>query len=331
MIPAILSLLIKKKYRHIEVAPIIKMKLFVIASLTTAAAAAGTTQIACSTPHLQVDVYRAKPFPIKYNASISLQSSPQAFTLHNSAREAVLVDAPSLDPDAEDVVKWIEETMPGKTLKYIYVTHGHVDHFGAFPIILRRYPGARLIATAGVIEHMKTQVSPDSWNSWLSILPNLTKPSLDGIVALPTNGRFFLDETEEFRAVSVGEGDTADSTVLHAPSIDLVVTGDVIYGRCYQYLAENLTPELRAQWLVSIERVRALKPKIVIPSHAQDNEGFGITHLEETEKYIKSFNKWIEKAKDWEDLENLARYEYPDRIGEYILRASAQAFFDISG
>lgn len=142
-----------------------------------AAVGPAITQTAYSSPHLQVDVYHAKPFHIQYNNSISLLSSPTAFTLLHNAHEAVLVDAPARDFDAEQVAKWITSIIPDKSLKYIYITHGHVDHFGAFPIIQKRHPNAKVVATSGVIKHMEQQLLPETWNFWLSVIPNLTKPS----------------------------------------------------------------------------------------------------------------------------------------------------------
>jgi glyoxylase-like metal-dependent hydrolase (beta-lactamase superfamily II) len=297
--------------------------------VTAVTAAAATTRTACATPDLQVDVYHAQPYAVHYQNSTSLLFSPTAFTLIHGAHEAVLVDGPALDSIAEDIAHWIKRTVQGKKLKYIYVTHGHLDHFGAFPVIQKYFPEAKVVATSGVIKQMNAQLAPEMWkNFWLALLPDLTKPSLDGVVTLPSDGKFYFQDRHEFQSISVGEGDTADSTVLYSPSIDLVVGGDVVYGHCYQYLAENPTAELRAQWLASLETVKALKPKFVVPSHTQESEGYGINHLEETEKYIRSYNGWLEKAKSWEELESFARQQYPDRIGEFILRYSAQSFFN---
>src|SRR5271155_1407635 len=44
------------------------------------------------------------------------------------------------------------------------------------------------------------------------------------------SGDEFELEGQVLRAVSVGQGDTAHSTVLHVPSVDLVVGGDVVYN-----------------------------------------------------------------------------------------------------
>lgn len=222
--------------------------------MASAAVGPAITQTAYSSTPLQVDVYNAKPFSIQYNNSISLLSSPTAFTLLHNAHEGVLVDAPARDFDAEHIAEWITSIIPDKSLKYIYITHGHVDHFGAFPIIQKRHPNAKVVATSGVIKHMKQQLLPETWNFWLSVIPNLTKPSLDGIVSLDSDGHLSLGSPQELRAVSIGEADTADSTVLWVPSVDLAVAGDVTYGLCHQYLAENPTPELRAQWRASIGR-----------------------------------------------------------------------------
>jgi len=49
-------------------------------------------------------------------------------------------------------------------------------------------------------------------------------------------------EGDILRSVSVDQTDTSNTTVLHVPSLDLVVTGDEVYGECFQYLQEDNTP-----------------------------------------------------------------------------------------
>lgn len=283
---------------------------------------------ACQNNHLQVDVYHAPPVPITYQ-NTKIDYSPEAFTLIHSAHEAVLVDAPTLNKTAQDIASWITQTLgPGKHLKYIYITHGHFDHFGSFPVYLEKFPGVQVVATAGVRKHMETQFEPSLWDQfWTALFGSLTKPDLNSVTVLPTDGKFHLEgDKHELRAVPVQEGDTADSTVLHVPELDLVVGGDVIYGHCYQYIAENPTPELRAEWIASLERIKKLKPKVVVPSHMQEDEGYGVKHLDETQEYIRTWETLVEKADSWQELEKLAREKYPNRIGDFILRYTAQAF-----
>ena len=64
-------------------------------------------------------------------------------------------------------------------------------------------------------------------------------------------------------AVEVGHTDTDDTTVLHVPSIGLVVAGDVAYNGVHQYLLETAGGGLRA-WLAALDLVADLKPRAVV-------------------------------------------------------------------
>lgn len=282
--------------------------------------------------HLKTDVFHLPEKAIQYQNS-SLRYSPSAFTLIHSPYEAVLVDAPTVAEDGTNLADWIAKTIPGKKLRYIYITHAHADHFNAFPAIQERFPEALVVTTKKVLEHMPAQYDYPLWDIfWVGLFPNLQKADLSQIHALPSSAKFSITGSKgkrhEFRAIEVGEGDTADSTVLHVPDIDLIVGGDVVYGHCYQYLAENPTLDQRREWLESLDKIKKLKPKIVVPSHMQADEGYGVKHLEQTQEYIREWEGLLATAKTWEELEDLAKKQWPDRIGTYILRYTAQTFFN---
>jgi len=44
-------------------------------------------------------------------------------------------------------------------------------------------------------------------------------------------------EGHELRVIEVGQGDIAPSAVLHIPSLDAIVAGDVAYNQIHQMLA----------------------------------------------------------------------------------------------
>ncbi|KAL2809137.1 beta-lactamase-like protein [Aspergillus granulosus] len=291
---------------------------------------------------LQIYTYHASPVPLTYQNSTDLSFSPTTFTLIATQSEAVLVDAPISPDRGNELADWIEATVPGRKLTAVYVTHGHGDHFFAIPTIQSRFPGVKILATQEVYDHMLQQIEPEFFTSfWAALFPDLAAPVLSDITILEEsnpNLSFHLNSntghsqgahkrTYELRAVEVGEGDTVNSTVLYIPHLKAVVTGDVVYGHCYQYLAENPTAELRAQWIKSIDQIAALRPEVVIPSHALASEGYGKQHLTETKDYIKTFEDLLGETGSWEELEGALVKRFPEREGSFILRYSAQSFF----
>jgi glyoxylase-like metal-dependent hydrolase (beta-lactamase superfamily II) len=67
-------------------------------------------------------------------------------------------------------------------------------------------------------------------------------------------------EGHVLRAVSVGQGDTEFSTVLHVPSAAAVVGGDVVYNGVHMMTAET-DENSREAWIDSLDAVAALNPR----------------------------------------------------------------------
>ncbi|KAJ0414811.1 beta-lactamase-like protein [Aspergillus carlsbadensis] len=315
-----------------------------LAKCTTCPCHAETKPIAQKND-LQIYTYHAAPVPLTYQNTTDLSFSPTTFTLIATDSEAVLVDAPISPERGNELADWIEETVPGRKLTAVYITHGHGDHFFAIPTIQTRFPGVKILATQEVYDHMEQQIEPEFFASfWAALFPGLEAPVLEDITILEETYpslSFYLNSNSngnnhhsqhkkqyELRAVEVGEGDTVNSTVLYVPDLHAVITGDVVYGHCYQYLAENPTPALRAQWLASIDKVAALRPKYVIPSHALPGEEYGVEHLAETREYIHTFESLLETTETWQDLEGELVKRFSDREGSFILRYSSQSFFN---
>jgi glyoxylase-like metal-dependent hydrolase (beta-lactamase superfamily II) len=275
---------------------------------------------------LHWDVYNAAPAPV-YDPPNNYTLSPTTYTLIHGDHSAVLVDAPVNIQTATDLADWIEATIPGKKLTHIYVTHGHGDHFFGIPVLQQRFPGVVAVATRRTIAHVAEQLTKEEFvDFWGAVFPNQIPAQNETIQALPLNGKFSL-EGHLLQAVEVGQSDTYNTTVLHVPDLDLVVTGDAVYGECYQYLVETNTPELRAQWIAAIDKIERLNPKIVVPSHKQPSDVYGTEHFEKTRQYIRDWAKLIEVATSGEDLLRRITALYPQRVGDWILAISIEEVF----
>src|SRR3954452_24566826 len=79
--------------------------------------------------------------------------SPTTSTVLVGRCESVLVDAQYIDSDIAALGDLIEST--GTKLTTIYVTHAHADHYLGIGALLERFPGARPLATPGVVEAIK--------------------------------------------------------------------------------------------------------------------------------------------------------------------------------
>ena len=214
-------------------------------------------------------------------------------SLISGEHHAVLIDAALTFEDAARVVDWVRAT--GKNLTTIYITHGHGDHFFGLNTILDAFPTAKAVTAAGVVPDARTQLSPDLMQFWNAIFPGQIPEH--PIVPAALDGDAIDLEGHELRIITVGQSDTAPSTIVHVPDLDAVIAGDVAYNGIHQWLAQT-DHEKRMQWIASVEKIEALEPKIVVAGHkrpdARDDEP--ATILAGTKTYIRDFNQSCPRA-----------------------------------
>lgn len=208
--------------------------------------------------------------------------SPLSSTLVFGPTEALLVDPPITRAQGNAVAKWAAEF--GRTVTTIYVTHAHGDHWYATPTILETFPDARVVTTEGVLAQMRG-LNPDGHRApfWDAIFPHLIDDS--PILATPVPADGLAVDGQPVAPIPMGHSDMADSTVLHVPSIDLVVAGDVIYNRVHQYLAESADGGLES-WLRAVDRVAALAPATVVAGHKDPRRGDDPSIIDDTRRYL---------------------------------------------
>ncbi|OLN84496.1 hypothetical protein CCHL11_08190 [Colletotrichum chlorophyti] len=276
-------------------------------------------------PTLQVDVYVAPAAPIDSGHTDPSKQwfSPTSCTLIHGPTSAVLVDTPATIGLSEDLAAWVKKTAPGKKLLFIYTTHSHGDHFLGNPVLLRHFPEAKCVGTAAVVEGIN-ESWPDSLSLWDGLFPNgQIAPSQQVPEALPAYGEFTIDG-QIFRGINVPYSDAEASSFLHVPEPRLVVCGDIVYGDCYQYLAEANTAEKRQEWLQSLDQIAALDPHVVVPGHKRASQADGSYLIEATRAYILAFEEELEEARNPEELEEAMSRRYPERWNNYLLERSCR-------
>ncbi|KAF2971710.1 hypothetical protein GQX73_g1777 [Xylaria multiplex] len=284
---------------------------------------------------LRSAVYIAPPIPVIRPPPVPSTGgwSPISCTLIYSAREAVLVDTPISINQTKDLIKWIEKIAPNRKLSYIYITHGHGDHFFGIPLLLERFPEAVAIATRGTVKHMQQQIEEPYYSeTWEYRFPGQIARPFKLAQALPesSGGTFKLENRWVFEAIECGHADTYDSTVLWVPDLKLAVCGDVVYGQVHQNLFEANTKAKREEWVRAIEKVEALNPAYVVPGHRQPEEIDGIWHLASTKKYIEDFGHVLEgDPKDAAEVFSEVTKLYPDRYNPNALRLSSFGVFNV--
>jgi hypothetical protein len=101
-----------------------------------------------------------------------------------------------------------------------------------------RFPDVTVLAAPGTIEVMHYHASPEVRAAvWDKMFPDQI-PAASVVAKTPPDNTFEV-EGSELHIVEVGHTDTDKTTVLHVPSIGLVVAGDAVYSGVHQYLMES--------------------------------------------------------------------------------------------
>ena len=250
--------------------------------------------------------------------------SPTSSTLIYGERDAVLVDALLTMDEGRALADWVATS--GRNLTTIYITHGHGDHFFGATAVLERFPTARMVATPGVVDHMRQQVS-ERWldGVWRRGFPGqiAERPAM----AEPLAGRTIELEGEQLVAVDLGHSDTDDTTALHAPSLGLVAAGDSVYNDVHLYLAEAGADGTQA-WLEALDTIDSLHPSAVIAGHKRDGAEDSPDNIAKTRDYLHNFEAAVERTDNPRDLYEAMIERYPDRINRAVVWKSATAAKD---
>jgi glyoxylase-like metal-dependent hydrolase (beta-lactamase superfamily II) len=251
----------------------------------------------------------------------SLMWVANSSTLIHGERDAVLVDTFLTVEQCNGLADAIAAS--GKTLRAIYVTHAHGDHFFGLKALQDRFPDAKALATPEVIARMKLQIAPEKLNGrWRKLFPNQISDVIS--IADPLQGNEIDLEGNKLVVVRLGHTDTDDSTCLHVPAIGLVVAGDAVYNGIHPFLNES-NRQTRPQWIDALDQIDALRPSAVVAGHKLPGNDDSPKNVKETRRYIRDFIRLNDATKTARELYDRMLELYPDRANPGSLWSSAIA------
>jgi len=204
----------------------------------------------------------------QHGFSIKVFTSPDDQFWTNSViiegeHEVMLVDAQLTKTNAERVLQEIRETK--KPLSIIYITHEHADHFLGLEVFKEAYPRLRIIANSAVVDRMN-RVYQEKVDKWKKLLGSGATSHVVAIEKL--DGNFIKFESSKIEVLKNIQGDTDENTMLWIPRQKFLIAGDVVVNNMHVYTAET-DPKSREKWLNSLNKIRELKPSVVIPGHSK--------------------------------------------------------------
>nr|WP_246286974.1 MBL fold metallo-hydrolase [Schumannella luteola] len=249
--------------------------------------------------------------------------SPITSTLISGERDAVLVDPPLTVPQATAVADWIAAS--GRRLTAIYSTHGHGDHWFGAATVLERFPEAVHYAMPGAIATMHALAAPEQRRGqWDVQFPGLIGDTT--VRAVPPPGGVLDLEGHALVPVDTGHTDTDGTTVLHVPSIGLVVAGDVVYAGLHQSLREGSADGFR-DWLAALDTVERLDAEHVVCGHKTPSADDRPAHIGSTRAYLLDVLALLGSRMTARDFFDQMVRRHPDRLNTGALWAGARALF----
>jgi glyoxylase-like metal-dependent hydrolase (beta-lactamase superfamily II) len=152
----------------------------------------------------------------------------------------------------------------GKPLRWVYVTHPHLDHFNGAALIRAAFPEARFYMPREGIRELDRMVRTRQASLGASAPgggANLPDEAPRFFRAVPPEGLTIDGERLE---ILFGSGDHPTSSVVWVPSARTFITGDVVFSETHAFTGDH--DDIDA-WIALVRRMQALNPARVVVGH----------------------------------------------------------------
>ena len=286
----------------------------VLAALAIACTFAGG-RIALAASPLALDIYTA-----------DAQGIGVTSTLVYGDTEAILVDTQFRISDAEKLADRI--AAKGRRLKAILVTHPHFDHFYGASVLLRRFPGTPVYASASDIEYIKGDLA----NTVAQIRARFGAQTIptDILIPQPWPGTHFTVDGESVDVLAGLQGDVGPgprNNVVWVPSLAAAIVGDIAFNQVHLSLRAT-DAQSRKAWQETLRLVRGRNPRIVVAGHKNHPELPDTPDvLTFNETYLVEFEAALAASHNAGELVAAMKQKFPEAGLDRILNFTAARFF----
>jgi glyoxylase-like metal-dependent hydrolase (beta-lactamase superfamily II) len=239
-------------------------------------------------------------------------------TLIFGDQNAVLVDTFATIEQNEMLIEWVKGY--DRRLTHIYLTHAHGDHAYGVGQLVRAFPGAHAVATAGTLTEARMQNQEARVDRWRRLFPGqIPRPVLPELLE---SNQITL-EGHDLEILETGHTDTEGTTALWAPDIRLLVSGDVVYNNTHMFLGET-TRESRTDWIAALRTLKSLQPADVVAGHKDPARDDDARNIEESIQYLSDFDDAELGSTTAIDLYRTMLKLYPRRLNPGSLWGAAK-------
>ncbi|PVH25405.1 MBL fold metallo-hydrolase [Sphingobacterium corticibacter] len=227
---------------------------------------------------------------------------PVTSTLVYGEQDAILIDAQFEKKFALELIEEIKST--GKNLKLIYISHRDPDYYFGLDELTKAFPEAQIVSTAQTAYAIEAS-KDDKLKLWL---PQL-KADAPTKVIIP-NAIRTLPLLEGHSLEIVRAKDNPINTFVWIPSLQAIAGGVSVSTDMHLWMTDTQQQNAFEKWIEQIDIMKALHPKIVIPSHYKklDTDPKSLDFVRE---YLVSYQKAAVESVDAENLIKVMAANYP--------------------
>lgn len=242
-------------------------------------------------------------------------------TLIIGERDILLIDPQFSLSEAHKLAAAILETK--KNLATIYSTHAHPDHLFGLAVLKQAFPDAKIVALPATVNAARTGW-PARQKFWFPVYGN-NIPGPDPVLPEELATPVLTLEGEEFPVTGGVQGaDGPGNSFVHVPSLQAVITGDIVFDRAYFGVPRDAA---RENWLKTIAQITALNPRIVVPGHEGPGATRDLQSIEFMKQYIADWDANVARSKDAGEMRANVLTQYPNLGMEFTLTDRVATYF----
>jgi glyoxylase-like metal-dependent hydrolase (beta-lactamase superfamily II) len=247
-------------------------------------------------------------------------------TLIYGDHEAILVDTQFRISDAEKLADRV--TAKGRRLKAILVTHPHFDHFYGASVLLKRFPGTPVYASASDIEYIKGDLA----NTVAQIRARFGADTIPAEIQIPQPwpSTHFTVDGQSVDVIAGLQGDVGPgprNNVVWVPSLAAAIVGDIAFHQVHLSLRAT-DAQSRKAWQETLRLVQERNPRIVVAGHKNHPELPDTPDVLAFNKaYLTEFEAALAASRSAGELVAAMKQKFPEAGLDRILNFTAARFF----
>jgi glyoxylase-like metal-dependent hydrolase (beta-lactamase superfamily II) len=247
-------------------------------------------------------------------------------TLIYGDQEAILVDTQFRIADAEKLADRI--AVKGRRLTAILITHPHFDHFYGASVLLKRFPGTPVYASASDIEYIKGSLA----NTVAQMRARFGAEAIPSDIQIPQPwpGTHFTVDGQAVDVIAGLQGDVGPgprNNVVWVPSLAAAIVGDIAFNQVHLSLRAT-DADSRKAWQETLRLVQERNPRTVVAGHKNRPELPDTPDvLAFNRAYLTEFEAALAASHNAGELVAAMKQKFPQAGLDGILNFTAARFF----